>query len=98
MASQYIEIQTGSSHLAGKVGSLIEMARKVQEDTSRVVNVMNQASYPGGDAGDWVALAGLLGFGGTDAAVKARAVYDLLFNFQTVINKPNYDAFVNRLG
>jgi len=92
MATQYIDISGSATRYSGKVRSLIDQARNLQDLCTMVVDVSNQISPPGSE--DWVALAAQLGIDAT----KAQAFYGLLILFQAVINKANYDTFVDRLG
>ena len=93
MANQHIPINSSASRLASQTQSLVDTARSLQEQANKVVKITEQVKT--GD--DWTSLAAYLGIGGGDV-VKAQAVYNLLIAFQAVINKANYDTFIDRLG
>jgi hypothetical protein len=93
MATQHIPINSSASRLASQTQSLVDTARSLQEQATKVVRIMEQVKT--GD--DWTSLAAYLGVAGGDV-VKAQAVYNLLIAFQAVINKANYDLFIDRLG
>jgi len=95
MASTYISIDGSASRLASKVRSLSDQARQMQEMATEVQRVMAIArdDFTDVDA-SFTTLGGLLGI----PAGKAREAYNLLLAFQSVINKPNYDGFIDRLG
>lgn len=95
MASTYIDISGTSSRLAGKFRMLVDHARDMQELTASVKRIMDVAKDAPEDVdASFVTLGGLLGI----PAAKARESYNLLVNFQAVINKANYDSFIDRLG
>lgn len=95
MASTYIDINGSASRLAGKFRNLVDQARDMQELTAQVKRIMDVAKDAPEDVDtSFVTLGGLLGV----PAAKAKEAYTLLVNFQTVINKANYDTFIDRLG
>lgn len=90
MASQHIDINGNSTRLASEVRQLVDHARNLQERAAKVKKIMAQVSS--GD--DWVALGAYLGI----PSDKAQLVSTMLTAFSIVINKADYDAFVDRLG
>jgi hypothetical protein len=95
MASTYINMDGSASRLAGKMRNLVDQARSMQEITTSVKRIMDTAKDAPEDVdASFVTLGGLLGV----SSAKAREAYNLLVAFQTVINKPNYDSFIDRLG
>ena len=97
MASQHIDINTSASRLAGQTQQLVDSARSLQEQATKVVRITEQVKFGAAGSEDWASLAAALGMPGGDI-VKAQAVYNMLIAFQAVINKANYDTFVDRLG
>jgi hypothetical protein len=95
MASIYIEMNGTASRLAGSFRGLVDQARDMQENTTKIVRIMNVAKDTAVDEdAAFVTIGGLLGI----TPARAREAYNLLVNFQTVINKANYDTFIDRLG
>lgn len=95
MAATYIDINGSASRLASNFRLLVDQARAMQEDTAKVKRIMDTARDDITDVdASFVTLGGLLGIPST----KAREAYNLLVAFQNVINKANYDTFIDRLG
>lgn len=96
MASQYIDISGNITRFSGMFRGLVDEARRLQEDATKMVRITEQIKFGAVGSEDWVALAAQLGLGAETA--KAQQVYNLLIAFQAVINKPAYDAFIDRIG
>lgn len=75
---------------------LSDQARDMQENTAKIKRIMDVTLDDADLTQDtsFVTLGGLLGV----PAAKAKKVYNLLTNFQTVIQKANYDEFIDKLG
>jgi hypothetical protein len=95
MASTYIEMNGTGSRLGGSFRQLIDQARSMQDACTKIKRIMDVAKDGTVDEdASFVTLGGLLGI----TPAKARDAYNQLVLFQTVINKPNYDTFIDRLG
>jgi len=96
MASSYIDITGTASRLASMTRSLADQARDMQENTAKIKRIMDTTLDDPDITLDtsFVTLGGLLGI----TSGKAKKVYTLLTNFQVVIQKANYDEFIDKLG
>jgi len=95
MASTYIDIPGGTSRLATMLRNLVDQARLMQDTTTKLVDILTIAKDAPEDVDtSFVTIAAKLGI----TSAEARQVFNMLNDFQTVINKANYDTFVNRLG
>ena len=97
MAASYIDISGNASRLAGMTRSAIDQARDLQENTAKIKRIMDTTLDDPDTTLDtsFVTLAGYLGL---STSAKAKKVYNLLVNFQAVIEKPNYYEFIDKLG
>lgn len=95
MASQHLEITSTASRLSADFRSLIDQARALQAQATRVKDISDQVAF----GGDFAALAVKLGFSGETAAADAETVYNLLTTFASAINAASQvNNFVDRLG
>lgn len=95
MASTYIELNGNASRLASNFRGLVDQARNMQEMTTKIKRIMDVAKDTAVDEdAAFVTIGGLLGI----SPARAREAYNLLVAFQVVINKANYDTFIDRLG
>lgn len=95
MPSTYIDINGSASRLASNFRGLIDQARDMQGNTTKIKRIMDTARDDVTDVdASFVTLGGLLGI----SSARAREAYNLLVAFQNVINKTNYDTFIDRLG
>ena len=96
MAASYIDITGSASRTASKLRNLIDQARVMQETTAALKDIIDTQLDDVDLTLDtsFVTLGGMLGI----TSAKAKKVYGYLVNFQAVIEKPNYDEFINKLG
>ena len=96
MAASYIDISGNASRVAGMTRSAIDQARDLQENTAKIKRIFDTMLDDPDTTLDisFVTLGGYLGL----TSAKAKKVYNLLVNFQAVIEKPNYYEFIDKLG
>ena len=96
MAASYIDISGNASRVAGMTRSAIDQGRDLQENIAKIKRIMDTTLDDPDTTLDtsFVTLGGLLGI----SSAKAKKVYNLLVNFQAVIEKPNYYEFIDKLG
>lgn len=90
MASQHIEIKGNETRLSGNLRSFIDSLRRVMDDHSRLLAILNEA-YTGND-GNGLAVA--LGI----PEAQAVTVRQYLAAIEDEINAAQLITFVNRLG